>query len=135
MSSWLLNRLKMLLRKMPLLKVITKISNKIEEKESKEVNTVVTIVEEEEAVADLARMKTVSSLSKAKTKSQEEIIAVDVVEEVAVADAEEAIVKTNKIDQRVSKSSRSPNRRTMSRRMKRNPLLPRSQLQLLRQNQ
>lgn len=100
----------------------------------------VTIAEVEEAVVDLARMKTVSLLNKVKTKSQEEITAVDVVAE-AVADAEEAIVKTKRKDQRVSRSSklsssrsRNPSNNPRSKRLRRNLLLLRSQ-QLLRLNQ
>lgn len=129
LSRLLKSRLKMLPR-MPLPKMKTKSSITIGEKESKEVNTVVTTAEVEEADADLAKMKTVSSLSRARTKSQEEITAVDVVAE-AVADVVEAIVKTNKTDQRVSRSSKMSSRNPRSKSLRRKLLLLRS-LQPLR---
>lgn len=122
------------LPRMPLPKMKTKSNSKIREKESQEVNTVVTTAEVVEADADLAKMRTVSSLSKAKIKSQEEITAVDVVAE-AVADAEEvAIVKTNKTNQRVSRSSKLSRRLSSnprSKRLRRNLLLLRSQQPLM----
>lgn len=137
LSRLLKSKLKMLL-KMPLLKMQTKRSIiKKGEKEDQEENTVATtIAEVEEADADLAKMKTVLLLNRAKTRSQEEIIAVDVVAEVVV-DVEEAIVQTIKTGQRVNRlskmSSRLPNRNPRSKRLRKNLLLLRNQQVLLLQ--